>query len=166
MQIIIISIFLMPFANFLSTDFPDSAWSLATHFLFYPILFFILGFFIDTDLLGFGFYHLSSYALIPTCFLIILVADYYSRISTKGNYDQIGELICNLLLGITLLLSFFPLCFLMFFSTQYENNVAGLGVIQNMQVLTSIWFVFVCLLTTVFFHFFCMFLFDIYRKKR
>ncbi len=166
MQIIIISIFLMPFANFLSTDFPDSAWSLAAHFLFYPILFFILGFFIDTDLLGFGFYHLPSYALIPACFLIILVADYYSRISTKGYYDQIGELICNLLLAITLLFSFFPLCFLMFFATQYENNLAGLGVIQNMQVIKSIGFVLLCLLMTILFHFFMMFLFDIYRKKR
>ena len=164
MQIIIISVLLMPFANFLTTNFPTT-WGLVARTLFYPVLFFILGFFIDVNLLGFEFYHLSSYALIPACFLIILAADYVIRF-LDGGYDKVGANWGDIFLAITLFLSIFPLCFLMFFATQYENNLAGLGLIQNLQVVQNIGFVLFCLLMTVLLHFFLMFLFDIYRKKR
>ena len=161
MQIIIISTFCMPFVAFISLFFVDSLLGFYVRILFYPTLFFILGFFLDTNMLGFGYQPLPSKILIPICFLVILVADYLFRLFS-GGYDKTGEAWCNIFLAITLSFTTFSLFFLMCFSTQFEAKLTD--EIDSLQMLKNIGFVLLCLLITVLFHFFMMFLFSIIRK--
>jgi hypothetical protein len=110
-------------------------------FIFFPIIFVLTEIFVK--------YNLSGYVVVPFCFFVVFLGDYFFRLCGGGIHDDAGRAWATVTFYITLPTTVSAMMFIMY-SYFKRSNSDKIMLVQWVKSITYV--IFICLAFLIIFH--------------